>query len=282
MRGQIVEQSDLVGEIKYFPIEVVQEMVNEQVKQGNYADVSAFARCKTSIHPCFDWNLSNLGWEFWNNVINEKNFDLFFEKFTKRSNMQLVVTIPKGCEIDKENSTFENIVFKKIESKYPKDWAEAFIDKNRNGYFILSGSEIRDANWGTFELKDINVFKTKNQAESALAYAQLTQLMALPCYNGDWEADWGGATQNYVIERYGNEIGKDYYSKAFSPIAFKSKEIRDAFMENHVELLYKYFQLDLPLYWDESLTYSKGDKVLYEGKILTVGNDGYYKPKNNN
>jgi hypothetical protein len=243
MRGQIVEQSDLVGEIKYFPIEVVQEMVNEQVRQGNNADASVFAKKATSVRSCFDWDKSKLGWKFWNEVIEMYNFDLFFEKFTKRSNMQLVVTIPKGCEIDKENSTFEKIVFKKIESKCPKDWAEAFIDKNRNGYFILSGSEIRDANWGTFELKDINVFKTKNQAESALAYAQLTQLMALPCYNGDWEADWNGDTQNHVIERYGNEIGKDYYSIAFSPIAFKSKEIRDAFLENHQELLKQYFQL---------------------------------------
>lgn len=278
MRGQIVEQSDLVGEIKYFPIEVVQEMVNEQVKQGNYADVSAFARCKTSIHPCFDWKLSNLGWEFWNNVINEKNFDLFFDKLPK---MQLVVTIPEGFEIDKENSTFEKIVFKKIESKYPKDWKGAFKGKGIEGFWIDRASEIAHAGC-TARLEEANVFKTKKQAESALAYAQLTQLMALPCYNGDWEAGWNGVTQNHVIERYGNEISKDYYSKAFSPIAFKSKEIRDAFMENHVELLYKYFQLDMPPYWDESLTYSKGDKVLYEGNILTVGNDGYYKPKNNN
>ena len=29
-------------------------------------------------------------------------------------------------------------------------------------------------------------FKTEKQAKSALAYAQLTQLMALPEYNGDW------------------------------------------------------------------------------------------------
>ena len=240
MRGQIVEQSDLVGEIKDFPIEVVQEMVNEQVKQGNYADASAFAKKATSVRSCFDWGKSKFGFNFWNEVIGRHNFALFFDKKTK---MQLVVTAPKGYEIDKENSTFENIVFKKIESKYPKDWEEAFIDKNRNGYFISSESNIMNANWGIFELEDINTFKTKKQAESALAYAQITQLMALPCYNGDWEADWNGATQNHVIERYGNEIDKDYYSKAFSPIAFKSKEIRDAFLENHQELLKQYFQL---------------------------------------
>ena len=41
MKGQIVEQSDLICAIKDFPIEVVQEMVNEQVRQGNMADVEA-------------------------------------------------------------------------------------------------------------------------------------------------------------------------------------------------------------------------------------------------
>ena len=162
----------------------------------------------------------------------------------EEQNVKLVAIIPPvGYEIDKENSTFENIVFKKIESKYPKDWEEEFIDKNRNGYFISSESNIMNANWGIFELEDINTFKTKKQAESALAYAQITQLMALPCYNGDWKADWNGATQNHVIERYGNEISKDYYSKVFSPIAFKSEEARDAFLENHQELLKQYFQL---------------------------------------
>ena len=40
MIGNKVEQSDLVGALKGFPIEVVQEIVNEQVRQGNKADVA--------------------------------------------------------------------------------------------------------------------------------------------------------------------------------------------------------------------------------------------------
>lgn len=249
MRGQIVEQSDLVERIKDFPIEVVQKMVDEQVRQGNHPSVSVFkdGGFPDSFHGGFTWDRTNDGHDFWNCIINMGHFALFFEKYPKKTykmeTKSIKIIVPDGYEVDKENSTFENIVFKKIDSKCPKDWEDAFIYKNRNGYFISSESEIRDANWGEFELKDINVFKTKKQAESALAYAQLTQLMALPCYNGDWEADWNGATQKYVIERYGNEISKAYYSKAFSPIAFKSKEMRDAFLENHQELLKQYFQL---------------------------------------
>lgn len=37
-----VKESDLKGDIKDFPIEVVQAMVNEQVRQGNKADVAKF------------------------------------------------------------------------------------------------------------------------------------------------------------------------------------------------------------------------------------------------
>ena len=33
MKGTTVEQSDLVGRLECFPIEVVQKMVNEQVRQ---------------------------------------------------------------------------------------------------------------------------------------------------------------------------------------------------------------------------------------------------------
>ena len=36
------------------------------------------------------------------------------------------VEIPEGYEIDKENSTFECIKFKKIKIEYPKSWDEAF------------------------------------------------------------------------------------------------------------------------------------------------------------
>lgn len=37
-----VEHSDLVGDIKDFPIEVVQKMVEMQQKQGNKPDVTVF------------------------------------------------------------------------------------------------------------------------------------------------------------------------------------------------------------------------------------------------
>lgn len=88
-------------------------------------------------------------------------------------------------------------------------------------------------------------FKTEKQAKSALAYAQLTQLMALPEYNGDWVPDWSDNDNvKHVIRRYFNEIDFDYYSNTHHFLAFKSAEIRDRFYENNYDLLKEYFELD--------------------------------------
>ena len=48
MKGKTVEQSDLIGEIKDFPIEVVQAMVDEQVMQGNKAAAHPFWIAKSA------------------------------------------------------------------------------------------------------------------------------------------------------------------------------------------------------------------------------------------
>ena len=80
-----VKQEDLVGEIKDFPIEVVQKMVERQVEQGNKADVSVFQGYRNSGKGLdgFTWINSIEGYDFWDEVIYKKNFNLFFEKYPK-------------------------------------------------------------------------------------------------------------------------------------------------------------------------------------------------------
>lgn len=88
-----VEQSDLVGNIKDFPIEVVQKMVKEQVKQGNKADVSVFHNDATSdvFDGGFDWCDTDDGRDFWEEVIVNSNFELFFKKYPKKPNLVYIV-----------------------------------------------------------------------------------------------------------------------------------------------------------------------------------------------
>lgn len=90
-----VEQSDLVGAIEGFPIEVVQKMVEEQVEQGNEADVSVFQKNVTcDIYARgFQWVKTIDGRSFWNSVINCKNFGLFFERYPKTNPLSHLVYI---------------------------------------------------------------------------------------------------------------------------------------------------------------------------------------------
>lgn len=61
----------------------------------------------------------------------------FFNIDTKK----LKINIPEGYEIDRENSTFEEIIFKKIEnpfSKLPKTWEEyKNCSRDDTSYFFL-------------------------------------------------------------------------------------------------------------------------------------------------
>jgi hypothetical protein len=85
MKGTTVEQSDLVGRLECFPIEVVQKMVNEQVRQGNKADVVVFQKRVYATRVCggFDWDRSLIGLKFWMNVLLNEKFDTFFQKYQK-------------------------------------------------------------------------------------------------------------------------------------------------------------------------------------------------------
>ena len=88
-----VEQSDLVGGIKDFPIELVEKMIEEQVKQGNKADVEVFQKnASTDAEDGgFDWDETNDDIDFWQEVIGEGNFDLFFEKYPKKAKLVYIV-----------------------------------------------------------------------------------------------------------------------------------------------------------------------------------------------
>ena len=83
----------------------------------------------------------------------------------------LKIQVPEGYEIDKENSTFDEIVFKKIEDNLPKSWEELKIV---GGYYVSGSSNIVYFD-GVNDINK-NLFPTKEEAEACLALAQLCQL----------------------------------------------------------------------------------------------------------
>ena len=152
------------------------------------------------------------------------------------------VQIPEGYEIDKENSTFEYIKYKKVKSEYPKSWDEAFVGNNVSGYWVGSSGKIRIANRVAIR-EDKNTFKYQEQADSALAYAQLTQLMALPCFNGNWKPNWNDANDTkYSIAFYDSKlyINVSYTYQHF--LTFKSKEKAQIFLGLYKDLINIFFQ----------------------------------------
>ena len=142
------------------------------------------------------------------------------------------ITPPKGYEVDKEKSTFEEIVFKKIENNLPMSWKELGAVK---GYYILADSNIDClSNINTID-DNRNVFPTKEEAKAMLAMAQLCQLRDR--WNGEWRANWEDDTKKYCIISYKNILCTDFYYYASTSMVFKTKELRDKFMETFKDLL---------------------------------------------
>lgn len=79
-------KGDLIG----FPKEIIARMLDCQEEQGNLRDVSIFESSKsTDLEPGgFDWHRTKEKGSFWYKVIDDKNFDIFFEKYPKQDNQE--------------------------------------------------------------------------------------------------------------------------------------------------------------------------------------------------
>lgn len=78
-----VTNEDLIGEIEGFPVEVVMMMLKRQYEQIGQHDVRVFQFQKSASASGygFDWDESEEGWEFWNDVVCYRKFDQFFERY---------------------------------------------------------------------------------------------------------------------------------------------------------------------------------------------------------
>jgi len=141
------------------------------------------------------------------------------------------IEIPKGYEIDKENSTFDTIKLKKIEAKLPKTWEEL---KRVKGYYVNIGACATSAHSNALA-DNRNIFPTKEQAQASVALAQLFQLRDV--YRDGWVPDWVDNTDKYVIKLRANKWTVNYTIAFDHPFAFKTIEIGDEFFENFKGLL---------------------------------------------
>ena len=147
----------------------------------------------------------------------------------------LKITAPKGYEIDKDNSTFENIVFKKL-NELPKTWENL---KQINGFYTTTMSLInvvlRTVIPNRSNPTGRNVFKTEEQARASLALAQLSQLRDV--YRAGWVPNWNSLDLKYGIyfTNKGANVHRMCNSNEF--ISFQDRETAELFLENFRDLI---------------------------------------------
>jgi hypothetical protein len=147
----------------------------------------------------------------------------------------LKINVPEGYEIDKEQSTFENIVFKEIKNELPKSWEDL---ENLKGFYVDGSSDIFESKNSRAINVNHNIFSTKAQAEASIALAQLSQLREV--YRQGWVPNWiDGTTRKYTISRFRNDliIMDNFEAEEF--LSFQSRKIAEQFFENFRELIEK-------------------------------------------
>jgi hypothetical protein len=144
----------------------------------------------------------------------------------------LKITPPEGFEIDKDKSTFEEIVFKSVKKQLPKTWVDL---EKIDGYYIDNDSSISECFTMPIN-RNRNIFVTKEQAQAAIALAQLSQLREV--YRSGWVPDWRDSDQEkYVVIMSEGEINANVLQRFNSFLSFESEEIRDEFLKNFRNLI---------------------------------------------
>ena len=155
---------------------------------------------------------------------------------------EIRITVPEGMEIDKENSTFECIKFKKKE----ESWRSAF-KSGLKGYGIHTDGDVGEVLDKAHDLKHSWVFATEKQAKSAQAMAQISQIMANdPRFGGIvTDEEWRDSEiEKYVIERIKGEIYTNYYTVTYRFLAFHTEEQQKLFLKENKDLVKDYMMVD--------------------------------------
>ena len=144
---------------------------------------------------------------------------------------KLKINIPEGYEIDKENSTFEEIVFKKVEdpfAKLPKTWEE--YCKQTEGYvsYFFSSPNSIIKSW--FE-GSYNEFVTEERVRQ---YVTLGKLLQLRDY-------WVKGYSEFRYAVYGDRLDGtaicDWRDNINHPLTFPTREMAQKFVECFKDLM---------------------------------------------
>lgn len=133
-----------------------------------------------------------------------------------------------------------DIVLRKKKSKFPT-WEGL---GNISGVFIGTGSEFFEASGVPVSNNNRNVFLTEKHAKSALAMAQISQL--IPYYGGEITNDeWKDSSiRKYIIFRKMSYVGRCEAYSNYEFLAFHTAEQRDEFLKNNEQLAKDYLMIE--------------------------------------
>ena len=146
---------------------------------------------------------------------------------------RLQVVAPKGYEIDREKSTIDNIIFKKVVTHDFRGWHDK--PEIRGWQLDMYG------NMGSIYRKDRTeiswgVFTTKELAQAVTSLAKLSQQML--DVNRDWEPDWDDGTPKYCITSDANFLRGftvRYFAVTKHFLAFETEENAVKFMNKNTD-----------------------------------------------
>lgn len=155
---------------------------------------------------------------------------------------EMKITPPEGYEIDKENSTFDCIKFKRL----VKRWRDERYEELK-GFYIDSLSNIERSSVLYNTKHGYKLFATRKQAKSALAMARISQIMANDGRFGGVVTDeeyanhhiWKYAIhrKDNKIERYQGTYGIDHF------LSFHTEKQRDLFLKENEDLIRDYLMI---------------------------------------
>lgn len=158
---------------------------------------------------------------------------------------EVKINIPEGYEIDKENSTFECIKFKKIHQV--NTWRQ--LPCLKGGIIDTYGKyfELVPNCYGTMVTKgNCLTFINEKYAKSAIALAKISQLM--PYYGGEiTEEEWNNIEiVKYSIKVFTNIIQKSYSYTERNILTFHTAEDRNRFLSSYenVQLVKDFYMVD--------------------------------------
>lgn len=158
---------------------------------------------------------------------------------------EIRVNIPKGYEIDEENSSFQCIKFKKV--KQVNTWDDLDLEKVE-GFYIDTQCSLKDVIMKRGD-GNRNLFLSKKYAKAALAMAKFSQLIKY--YGGEitskeWEDDY---TMKYtIIGTTGicRDVKVQGSTSARCLFAFHTREDRDRFIQypENKQLVKDFYMMD--------------------------------------